>query len=104
MERERDVEKYLLRKLSGMGCLFLKWVSPGNDGVPDRILIMPGGRVCFVEVKTEHGNMTGLQMLWQKRLRDKGCGAICVYGMTGAKELLEVVKILLEKKDEVHTA
>ena len=108
MERERDVEKYLRRKLTAIGCLFLKWVSPGEDGVPDRILIMPGGKICFVEVKTDAGHMTGLQMMWQRKLRKMGCGAVTVYGMTGAEELVEVVRILLRKKevapDEVRPA
>lgn len=96
---ERDVESYLKRELSGLGCLFLKWVSPGNDGVPDRILIMPGGTVCFVEVKTETGRMTGLQWFWQKKLRGFGCSAVTVYGMTGAKEFIEVVKVILNRKE-----
>ena len=108
MGRERDVEKYLRRNLTAMGCLFLKWVCPGEDGVPDRILIIPDGTVCFVEVKTDAGHMTGLQMMWQRKLRKMGCGAVTVYGMTGAKELVEVVRILLRKKevalDEVHPA
>ncbi len=108
MERERDVEKYLRRNLGSLGCLFLKWVSPGEDGVPDRILIMPGGKICFVEVKTDTGHMTGLQMMWQRKLRKMGCSAVTVYGMTGAKELIEVVKAMLKVKevmpDDVHPA
>ena len=107
MERERDIERYLKNKFAGMGCLFLKWVSPGNDGVPDRILIMPDGRVSFVELKTESGHMEGMQIYWQRRLRKMGCNAFTVYGMTGAKELVEVIGILLGKGgggDEVHTA
>lgn len=98
MERERDVEKYIKNAAENLGCLFLKWVCPGNDGVPDRILIMPGGAICFVEVKTEAGHMTGLQAFWQKKLRGIGCGAVTVYGMTGAKEFIEVLKIRLEEK------
>ena len=108
MERERDVEKYLRQNLTAMGCLFLKWVCPGEDGVPDRILIMPGGSICFVEVKTATGQMTGLQRMWQRKLRKMGCGAVTVYGMTGAKELIEVIKAMLKVKevmpDEVHPA
>ena len=99
MEMERDVESYLKRQLSGLGCLFLKWVCPGNDGVPDRIVIMPGGRICFVEVKTQTGHMTELQCFWQKKLRSIGCGAVTVYGMKGAKEFIEVVKVMLKGRD-----
>ena len=99
MESERDIEAWLRKQIEAQGCLFLKWVSPGNDGVPDRILIMPGGRICFVEVKTQTGHMTGLQCFWQKKLRSIGCGAVTVYGMDGAKEFIEVVKIILKGGD-----
>lgn len=49
--REEGLEKKIKRYVEGHGGLFLKWVSPGFTGVPDRILLMPGGRISFVEVK-----------------------------------------------------
>ena len=91
-DRERDIEAYLQRKLTGMGCLFLKWVCPGNAGVPDRILILPRGKVIFVEIKAESGRMTCLQDSWQQRLREMGCSAVTIYGRDAAEELVTLVQ------------
>lgn len=48
-------EKYLENKIrnyvKSKGGLCLKWNSPGFTGVPDRIALLPGGRVVFIEVK-----------------------------------------------------
>lgn len=49
--REETLEKKIKKYVEDRGGLFLKWVSPGYTGVPDRILLMPGGRISFVEVK-----------------------------------------------------
>ena len=48
---EKDIEKRLVREVKKLGGLCLKWVSPGNSGVPDRIVLMPGGKAIFVELK-----------------------------------------------------
>ena len=49
--RENVVEKRLGNYIKSKGGLCLKWVSPGFTGVPDRIVLMPGGKIIFVEVK-----------------------------------------------------
>lgn len=49
--REAALEKKLKKRIEDKGGLCLKWVSPGCTGVPDRIVLLPGGRVIFVEVK-----------------------------------------------------
>lgn len=49
--RERDLETRLRTKVNQTGCRCLKFVSPGCTGVPDRIILVPGGQVCFVEMK-----------------------------------------------------
>ena len=48
---ESSIEKKLRVMLRERGALCLKFVSPGNPGVPDRIVVRPGGRVEFVELK-----------------------------------------------------
>lgn len=48
---EKDIERKLARAVKSAGGIALKFVSPGFDGMPDRIVLMPGGRVGFVEVK-----------------------------------------------------
>ena len=49
--REKTVEQNLVRAVRAAGGLCPKWVSPGLDGVPDRIVLLPGGRIAFAELK-----------------------------------------------------
>ena len=51
--RENYYENKLRQKIRALGCgaVCLKFVSPGYTGVPDRIILLPGGRVIFVELK-----------------------------------------------------
>ena len=70
---EKEVERKLKVSLERIGCLVLKFVSPGNAGVPDRIVILPGGGVLFVELKRPGGKLRPLQKIW--RLRFKRLGA-----------------------------
>ena len=50
--REANIEQSLRLRLQKMGCLVYKFVSPGNDGVPDRIVVRPTGETIYVELKT----------------------------------------------------
>jgi hypothetical protein len=58
------------------GGLCLKFVSPGHNGVPDRIIIMPGGKVSFVELKAPGCKPRPLQEHTLAKLRALGCTAI----------------------------
>ena len=49
--KEKHIEQTLTRTVRQYGGLCPKWVSPGLDGVPDRIILLPGGRMAFAEVK-----------------------------------------------------
>lgn len=49
--REAAIERKLKKEVEDRGGLFLKWTSPGFTGVPDRIALLPGGKILFVEVK-----------------------------------------------------
>lgn len=70
---EKDIERALGRKVKKHGGYCLKWVSPGQAGVPDRIVVLPGGRVVFVETKRPKGGiLSERQKVWGKRLVDLG--------------------------------
>ena len=49
--REKMIESRLVQEVQSRGGLCWKFTSPGTDGVPDRIVLMPGGKIAFVEVK-----------------------------------------------------
>lgn len=50
---ESQLERKFYDKVKKLGGLPLKFVSPGRAGVPDRIILMPGGKIYFVEMKSE---------------------------------------------------
>ena len=87
MDRERDIEAWLRRRIEDMGGLFLKFTSPGNAGVPDRLVVLKRG-VVFVELKAENGVLTSLQSYQLARLKKLRQHAVVVFGMDGAKEFL----------------
>lgn len=88
-ESERSVEKYLGRCVSERQGLCLKWISPGLVGVPDRIIILPGGHVLFVEVKTETGRLSPAQTACHRRMRMTGARVETVYGKVDVNKLME---------------
>lgn len=69
---ENLVESYLIRRVEEAGGLCWKWVSPGRRGVPDRIVIMPGRLLEFVETKATGGSPGPLQRVVHKMLAKLG--------------------------------
>lgn len=81
--RESELERILVDEVRKVGGRAYKWVSPGNDGVPDRIVFLPGGRVYFLELKTDVGRPSPLQTVQINRLINLGQVAAVVWGMVG---------------------
>jgi len=61
---EKDIERHLVRRVAERGGVAYKWVSPGRVGVADRIVLLPGGVVWFVELKTATGRLSPWQKLF----------------------------------------
>lgn len=70
--RESALERRLVREVVGIGGKAPKWVSPGNRGVPDRLVILPGGKTVYVEMKAPGKPLEPLQEKWAKTLRELG--------------------------------
>lgn len=68
---ESAIEKYLKRYVEKLGGLCWKFVSPGTDGVPDRIVLL-NGRVIFVELKRPGETPRPLQLKRHRQLRALG--------------------------------
>lgn len=70
---EKEIEEKLVKAVKRRGGLCLKWVCPGWAGVPDRIILMPRGRVLFVETKRPRGGvLSGRQKWWHRTLARMG--------------------------------
>lgn len=70
--REKTVEQKLVSEVKKAGGICPKWVAPGFDGVPDRIVMLPGGRIAFVEVKAPGEKPRPLQAARHVLLRRLG--------------------------------
>lgn len=72
MMREREIEQKLIDAIRAQGGVCWKFVSPGTAGVPDRIILMPMGRIAFVEVKAPGESPRKLQLARHRLLRRLG--------------------------------
>ena len=87
--RESEIEKILVDGIRKLGGRAFKWVSPGNDGVPDRIVVLPGYPAIFVEMKTVTGKLTSLQRVQIERLQKMGQDVRVLYGEKETQTFLE---------------
>ncbi|MEN1989849.1 VRR-NUC domain-containing protein [Paenibacillus hubeiensis] len=65
---ESKIEAYLQKQVKALGGIAYKFVSPGNSGVPDRLVLLPGGRSVFVELKAPGKKPTKLQLAQHRRI------------------------------------
>ena len=76
--RESTVEHRLVTEVKKRGGIALKFVSPGIDGVPDRLVLLPDGKFAFVEVKAPGKQLRPLQVRRIAQLRALGYLAYCL--------------------------
>lgn len=86
---EKDIERRMVRAFHERGALAWKFSSPGRQGVPDRIVLMPCGRVAFIELKTERGTLSPIQRNTIDRMRELGQDVRVVYGAQQAMQVVE---------------
>lgn len=84
-EREHAIERCLVRQVEALDGLCWKFVSPGNAGAPDRLVILPGARVAFVETKRPGEKARALQRRRIAQLTERGVWA----GVADTRELIE---------------
>ena len=86
--KESEIEGWLKSRVEKLGGLWFKFVSPGNDGVPDRMAIFPDGRTVFVELKTAMGHLSRVQRYQIRRFRERHQQVCVVYGKRGAVDFI----------------
>ena len=102
MLTEKAIERLFVRKVQERGGLSYKFVSPGNIGVPDRIVITPSGEVLFVELKTETGRLSPVQEHQLERLRRQNCNAIVLYGKEEVEKAVTAIFGGAEKGGDIR--
>ena len=90
--RERSIERHLVEEVERRGGFAPKLVSPGTDGMPDRLVILPGCGVAFVELKAPGEKPRPIQ---RKRIRDLvglGCSVYVVASKERVGEVLDEIQ------------
>ena len=82
--RESEIERMLALQVKKMGGMAVKFVSPGLDGVPDRIVLLPGRKMAFVELKAPGTKPRPLQ---EKRKRQLEALGFPVYVIDGEEQI-----------------
>ena len=100
---EKDIEKIFTTEIKRAGGKAYKFTSPGNDGVPDRIALLPSGQIVFVELKTENGRLTRLQKLRCEEISALGQKVRVLHGLAEVRDFflefgLETAAYRLERR------
>lgn len=91
MVKESTIEAYLRDRVKAQGGIAYKWVSPGNVGVPDRLIVFPGGTVYFRELKAPGKKPTPLQVRQLEKLKALGFDVGVIDSKQGVDEFMRGV-------------
>lgn len=75
---EKHLEQVLTKKVKKRGGLALKFISPGMSGIPDRLVLIPGGVIAFVELKAPGKKLRPLQIKRKRQLEALGFLVYCI--------------------------
>lgn len=85
---EKQIEQALVRKVKAMGGIAPKFVSLGFDGMPDCLVLFPGGHIAFVEVKAPGKKPRAIQTARHEMLRRMG---FLVYVLDGPEQIEKII-------------
>ncbi len=75
---EKQIEQKLVQAVKKMGGLCPKFVSPGFDGVPDRLVLLSDGKIAFIETKAPNKKLRPLQVRRKRQLEKLGFLVYCI--------------------------
>lgn len=93
--REKIIEQKLCTAVKKHGGICPKFVSPGFDGMPDRLLLLPHGRFAFVEVKAPNQKPRPLQLSRHRFLRRLG---FRVYVLDALEDIDKIIKEVMSNE------
>ena len=88
---ERTIEKELAARVKAMGGIAPKFTSPGFDGMPDRLVLLPHGRMGFVELKAPGKKPRALQLARHRLFRWLGFKVYVIDGIEQIDSVLEEI-------------
>lgn len=86
--KEYAVEKHLISVTQACGGMCIKFTSPGMVGVPDRIVILPGGKIGFAELKAPGKKPRRLQRNVLRGLYRLGCSVCVIDNLESAENFI----------------
>lgn len=89
---EQKIERRLKKEIELIGGKALKFVSPGMSGVPDRIVLLPYGKVIFVELKAPGKKLRPIQELRKKELERLGFKVKVIDSIDKVLEFIKEIK------------
>ena len=89
--REKIIEQKLVNVVKSLGGVALKFISPGMSGVPDRLILLPGKRLAFVEVKAPGEMMRPLQVKRKRQLEALGFSVYCIDHSEQIQQVLDKI-------------
>ncbi len=89
--REKTIEQHLARRVKQAGGMCPKFTSPNRRSVPDRIVLMPGGLIAFVELKAPGRKATPAQAREHERLRALGFWVEVLDSKEGVERFVEEI-------------
>lgn len=90
--KEKYIEQKLVTAVKKLGGICPKFTSPGLDGVPDRLLLLPGGKMAFIELKAPGEKMRPLQVRRKKQLERIGFRVYCIDNTTQIGGILDEIQ------------
>ena len=90
--RERDVEAYLVSGLEKINLPCLKFDPSNRTGMPDRVVLLPSGKVVWVELKTDNGHLSQLQLLRHKELERLGHEVVVIWNKEDADNFISGIR------------
>ena len=90
--REKQIEQKLVQTVKNTGGIAPKFISPGFDGVPDRLVLLPHGKFAFIELKATGKKMRPLQVRRKRQLEQLGFSVYCIDDITQIGGILSEIQ------------
>ena len=92
LTEEKKIDVRLRKEFTQMGCQYVKLNPSQNNGIPDRMVLMPNGKTLFIELKSINGKPRPMQTWWQKQLLSTGHNHEIINELTP-----EILRVLIAK-------